>query len=52
MEALRVGDRPLAADCLADKLPRIVRAVDQSELGEDTRDRIPRCAEPAERVLR
>lgn len=51
-EALRVGDSPLAADQLANKLPAIVRAVDQSELGEDTRKRMRDALATAERVLR
>lgn len=51
-EALRVGDSPLAADHLADKLPAIVRAVEQSELGEDTRKRVRDALATAERVLR
>lgn len=51
-DALRVGDSPLAADQLANKLPAIVRAVDQSGLGEDTRKRIRDALATAERVLR
>jgi hypothetical protein len=51
-EALRVGDSPLAADQLANRLPAIVRAVEQSELGEDTRKRIRDALGTAERVLR
>lgn len=51
-EALRVGDSPLAADQLANKLPAIMRAVEQSELGEDTRKRIRDALSTAERVLR
>lgn len=51
-EALRVGDSPLAADQLAAKLPGIVRAVEQSELDEDTRKRIRDALSTAERVLR
>jgi hypothetical protein len=51
-EALRVGDSPLAADQLAAKLPAMMRAVDQSELGEDTRKRICDALGTAERVLR
>ncbi|HEX2208026.1 MAG TPA: hypothetical protein VHG93_10125 [Longimicrobium sp.] len=51
-EALRVGDSPLAADQLANRLPGIVRAVDQSALGEDARTRIRDALATAERVLR
>lgn len=51
-EALRVGDSPLAADQLANRLPAIVRAVEQSELGEDARKRIRDALGVAERVLR
>jgi hypothetical protein len=51
-EALRVGDSPLAADQLANRLPAIVRAVEQSELGEDARKRIRDALGTAERVLR
>ena len=52
-EALRVGGSPLAADQLANTLPAIVRAVEQSELGEDTRKRkrIRDALATAERVL-
>lgn len=35
-----MGDSPLTGDHLAAKLPVIVRAVEQSELSEDTRKRI------------
>ena len=51
-EALRVGDSPLVADHLANKLSGMVRAVEQSELGEDTRKRIRDALATAERVLR
>jgi hypothetical protein len=51
-EALRVGDSPLAADRLADRLPGIIHAVEQSELGEDTRKRVNDALSTAERVLR
>lgn len=51
-EALRVGDSPQYADQLANKLPGIVRAVEQSELHEDTRKRIGDALATAERVLR
>lgn len=51
-EALRVGDSPLYADQLAAKVAALIRAVDQSELGEDTRKRIADALGTAERVLR
>ncbi|HEX6912315.1 MAG TPA: hypothetical protein VF142_18060 [Longimicrobium sp.] len=51
-EALRVGDSPLYADQLANKLPAIARAVEQSDLAEDTRARIHDALDTAERVLR
>ena len=51
-EALRVGDSPTYADQLAAKLQTLMRAVDASELGEDTRKRIHDALSTAERVLR
>ena len=51
-EALRVGDSPLYADQLANKLPGIIRAVEQSELVDDTQRRIRDALSTAERVLR
>ena len=51
-EAQRVGDSPLYADQLASRLPAIIRAVEQSELGEDARNRIRDALDTAERVLR
>lgn len=51
-EALRVGDSPLAADQLANKLPAILRAMDASDLAEDTRKRVRDALGIAERVLR
>jgi hypothetical protein len=51
-EALRVGDSPLYADQLASKVAALIRAADQSELGEDTRSRIHAALSTAERVLR
>jgi len=51
-EALRVGDSPLRADNLADRLPVIARAVDRSELHEDIRKRVRDALSIAERVLR
>ena len=51
-EALRVGDSPLYADQLASRLPALIRAVEQSELGEDAQKRIRDALSTAERVLR
>ena len=51
-EALRVGDSPLYADQLASKLPALIRAADEAELGEDARSRIRVALGTAERVLR
>jgi hypothetical protein len=51
-EALRVGDSPLYADHLASRVAGIIRAVDQSDLDEDTRKRIHDALDIAERVLR
>ncbi|HYR10093.1 MAG TPA: hypothetical protein VEQ60_20135 [Longimicrobium sp.] len=51
-EALRVGDSPTYADQLADRIPTLIRAVDGSELDEDTRKRIHDALDTAERVLR
>lgn len=51
-EALRVGDSPMYADQLASKLPALIRAVEQSELGEDAQKRIHDALSTAERVLR
>jgi hypothetical protein len=51
-EALRVGDSPLYADQLANKLPAIGRAADQANIGDDTRRRIRDALTTAERVLR
>ncbi len=51
-EALRVGDSPLYADQLASKVAGIIRGLDQSDIGEDTRKRIHDALGIAERVLR
>ena len=51
-EALRVGDSPIYADRLADKLPGLARAVAASDLGDEAKDRITAALENAERVLR
>jgi hypothetical protein len=51
-EALRVGDSPLYADRLASRLPALLRAAAQGDLGDDTRARIGAALATAERVLR
>ena len=51
-EALRVGDSPIYADRLADKLPQLARAVDASDLIDETKDRVRAELANAERVLR
>jgi hypothetical protein len=51
-EALRVGDSPIYADRLADKLPALARAVDASNLVDETKDRVRAELANAERVLR
>lgn len=51
-DALRVGDSPLYADPLANRLAAIIRAVGQADLAEDTRKRIADALGTAERVLR
>jgi hypothetical protein len=51
-EALRVGDSPIYADQLANKLAGIIRAAGQADIHEDTRKRIGDALATAERVLR
>jgi hypothetical protein len=51
-EALRVGDSPIYADRLANKLPELARAVSESGMGDEARDRIVAALQHAERVLR
>ncbi|HEX8693094.1 MAG TPA: hypothetical protein VF746_11780 [Longimicrobium sp.] len=51
-EALRVHDSPVRADQLADRLPALARAVAESDLIEEYRDRIRAHLADAERVLR
>jgi type VI protein secretion system component VasF len=51
-EARRVGDSPLRADQLADRLGELLRAVPTLEAPEDTRNRIRSALTDAERVLR
>ena len=51
-EALRVGDSPLRADALADRLPDLARALAASGATDETRARVGAELEAAERVLR
>jgi hypothetical protein len=51
-EALRVGDSPLRADLLADRLPALSKAVAESEATEEQSARIRAALADAERVLR
>ena len=52
-EALRVGDSPLRADQLADKLPALLRAADADPgVSDEIRARLRAALTDAERVLR
>jgi hypothetical protein len=51
-EALRVGDSPLRADQLANKLAALLIAVNGTEVDEDVKARITAEISDAERVLR
>ena len=51
-EALRVGDSPLRADALADRLPGLAGEVDASDATDETKSRIRAALADAERVLR
>ncbi|HEX8907249.1 MAG TPA: hypothetical protein VF771_20525 [Longimicrobiaceae bacterium] len=51
-EALRVGDSPLRADALADRLPAIARAVDASDVSDEIKARLRAALADADRVLR
>jgi hypothetical protein len=51
-EALHVGDSPLRADLLADKLPPIVRAIEAADAPDELRSRLAAALADAERVLR
>jgi len=51
-EALRVGDSPLRADRLADRLAGLARTVETAEATEETRARVRAALADAERVLR
>jgi hypothetical protein len=51
-EALRVGDSPLRADALAEKLVRLSAEVEAAEMPEELRARIGSALAEAERVLR
>jgi hypothetical protein len=51
-EALRVGDSPLRADQLADRLERISATLGEAELSEEATARIGSALSDAIRVLR
>ena len=51
-EALRVGDSPLRADALADRLPELARALAASGATDEMKARVGAELETAERVLR
>jgi hypothetical protein len=51
-EARRVGDSPLRADQLADRLTVLSSTVAESDASEDTQKRINAALADAERVLR
>jgi hypothetical protein len=51
-EALRVGDSPLRADQLANRLPGIARTAEAASIAEELRARIQAALGDAERVLR
>src|SRR3982751_3764987 len=50
-EALRVGDSPLRADALADRLPALAREVAASDATDELKARIRAALADAERVL-
>ena len=51
-EARRVGDSPLRADRLADRIVQIVSDLPTAEVPDDVRKRIQSALSDAERVLR
>jgi hypothetical protein len=51
-EALRVGDSPLRADQLADKLGPLAAALEEAEISDDLNSRLRAALADAERVLR
>ena len=51
-EALRVGDSPLRADALADRLPALARDLAASDATDEVKARVGAELEAAERVLR
>jgi hypothetical protein len=51
-EALRVGDSPLRADQLANRLPVLSGAVAEADIAEEVKARISDAIANAERVLR
>mgnify|MGYP006174017737 CR=1 FL=1 len=51
-EAQRVGDSPLRADQLADRLPSVRAHAEYASLDEDVQRRVEHAVAAAERVLR
>lgn len=51
-EALRVGDSPLRADPLADKLGQLARRLADLDVADETKSRIRSALADAERALR
>jgi hypothetical protein len=51
-EALRVGDSPLRADRLAERLPDLVRLVEKADAPDELKSRLFSALENAERALR
>lgn len=51
-EALRVGDSPLRADALADRIPGLIRDTAASAASDEVKARVRGELEAAERVLR
>ncbi|HET7462760.1 MAG TPA: hypothetical protein VFJ82_16010 [Longimicrobium sp.] len=51
-EALRVGDSPLRADHLADRLPALTRGVSAAGVPDEVKARVAAALADAERVLR
>ncbi|HEX6748838.1 MAG TPA: hypothetical protein VF092_16185 [Longimicrobium sp.] len=51
-EALRVGDSPLRADALADRIPALAAAVETTDVSDEIKSRVRASLADAERVLR
>ncbi len=51
-EALRVGDSPLRADALADRIPILAAAAEASDVSDEIKSRVRASLADAERVLR